>query len=47
MTKTVQSGFAQAKQWQITWKNSERWSNPVMGWTSTADPLSNLKVNAA
>lgn len=22
----------------------ERWSNPLMGWTSTADPMSNLKM---
>ena len=23
----------------------ERWSNPLMGWTSTADPVSNLSVS--
>jgi NADH dehydrogenase (ubiquinone) Fe-S protein 4 len=44
MNKTVQSAAANAKQWQITWKNKERWTNPLMGWTSTADPMSNLKV---
>lgn len=23
----------------------ERWENPLMGWTSTGDPLSNTEVN--
>lgn len=23
----------------------ERWSNPLMGWTSTADPVSNMQLN--
>ena len=22
----------------------ERWSNPLMGWTSTADPMSNVQL---
>ena len=43
--KTLQSGGATGHLWQITWKNEERWSNPLMGWTSTADPLSNLKLS--
>ena len=42
--KTMQSGDGNAYQWQISWKNRQRWSNPLMGWTSTADPLSNLKL---
>ena len=44
MNKTLQSGGATNHLWQITWKNQERWSNPLMGWTSTADPMSNLKL---
>lgn len=24
--------------------NRQRWENPLMGWTSTGDPLSNMKV---
>jgi NADH dehydrogenase (ubiquinone) Fe-S protein 4 len=42
--KTMQSGFAKSHQWNITWKNQERWSNPLMGWTSSADPLTSLKL---
>jgi NADH dehydrogenase (ubiquinone) Fe-S protein 4 len=41
---TLQSGRRKARQWQITWKAQERWSNPLMGWTSTADPMSNLRL---
>lgn len=26
-------------------KSTERWSNPLMGWTSTADPLSNAAMH--
>ena len=44
MNKTLKSGGATGHLWQISWKNEERWSNPLMGWTSTADPLSNLKL---
>lgn len=44
INKTLQSGGAVNHLWQISWKNQERWSNPLMGWTSTADPMSNLKL---
>jgi NADH dehydrogenase (ubiquinone) Fe-S protein 4 len=44
MNKTLQSGQKFVHQWQIYWKNTERWSNPLMGWTSSADPMSNVKV---
>lgn len=47
MNKTLQSGQKFVDQWQIYWKNSERWTNPLMGWTSSADPMSNVKVNLA
>jgi hypothetical protein len=43
--KSLQSGQRLSHQWQITWKHTERWSNPLMGWTSTADPMSNVKLN--
>lgn len=33
-----------SKAWVLHWKVEERWSNPLMGWTSTADPLSNLEL---
>ena len=43
--KSVQSGQAYAHQWQITWKNEERWKNPLMGWGSSADPMAQVKVS--
>lgn len=42
--KSTQSGQAFAHQWQITWKNAERWTNPLMGWSSSADPMAQVKV---
>jgi NADH dehydrogenase (ubiquinone) Fe-S protein 4 len=45
MNKTLSSGSAYAHQWQLTWKNQKRWSNPLMGWTSSSDPMSNVKLN--
>jgi hypothetical protein len=43
--KSVQSGQAHAHQWQITWPNQERWKNPLMGWVSSADPMSQVFVS--
>ena len=31
-------------QWEIKWESQATWSNPLTGWTSGADPLSNLTV---
>lgn len=31
--------------WCISFDERERWENPLMGWASTADPLSNLNVS--
>ena len=42
--KTVQSGTKYAHQWQIRWKTSVKWRNPLMGWTSSADPMGNVQV---
>eukprot|EP00045_Choanoeca_perplexa_P022337 m.9150 g.9150 ORF g.9150 m.9150 type:complete len:162 (+) comp9372_c0_seq1:20-505(+) len=39
----MQSG-AHKKQWVLTWDTQERWTNPLMGWGSTADPMSNLDL---
>eukprot|EP00312_Isochrysidales_sp_CCMP1244_P004108 CAMPEP_0196689676 /NCGR_PEP_ID=MMETSP1090-20130531/18778_1 /TAXON_ID=37098 /ORGANISM="Isochrysis sp, Strain CCMP1244" /LENGTH=199 /DNA_ID=CAMNT_0042028707 /DNA_START=20 /DNA_END=619 /DNA_ORIENTATION=+ len=32
--------------WKISWddENTQRWSNPLMGWTSTRDPFSNTPM---
>ncbi|XP_075157415.1 NADH:ubiquinone oxidoreductase subunit 18 [Haematobia irritans] len=43
----MQSGTNNLHTWQIDFDNRERWENPLMGWTSTGDPLSNMQVNFA
>jgi hypothetical protein len=44
--KTLQSGDRFDNLWQIKWqRDAERWSNPLMGWTSTADPMSNVQLD--
>ena len=32
--------------WKMQWEDQQtkRWSNPLMGWTSTSDPLSNTHM---
>jgi len=42
--KSNQSGDKNVHHWQITWPNQERWTNPLMGWTSSADPMSTMKL---
>uniref|UniRef100_A0A336ME65 NADH dehydrogenase [ubiquinone] iron-sulfur protein 4, mitochondrial n=1 Tax=Culicoides sonorensis TaxID=179676 RepID=A0A336ME65_CULSO len=41
---SMQSGTNNLHHWEIEFDNRERWENPLMGWTSTGDPLSNMKV---
>eukprot|EP00631_Chrysoreinhardia_giraudii_P008538 CAMPEP_0197429326 /NCGR_PEP_ID=MMETSP1170-20131217/43561_1 /TAXON_ID=54406 /ORGANISM="Sarcinochrysis sp, Strain CCMP770" /LENGTH=242 /DNA_ID=CAMNT_0042957153 /DNA_START=12 /DNA_END=740 /DNA_ORIENTATION=- len=38
------SSIHNTKAWCLTWKTDDRWSNPLMGWTSTSDPLSNHEI---
>lgn len=38
----MQSGTNNLRSWRIEFDNRERWENPLMGWSSTADPLSNM-----
>ncbi|XP_067635955.1 NADH dehydrogenase [ubiquinone] iron-sulfur protein 4, mitochondrial [Eurosta solidaginis] len=40
----MQSGTDNIHHWQIEFDNRERWENPLMGWTSSGDPLSNMQV---
>ncbi|XP_068154909.1 NADH dehydrogenase [ubiquinone] iron-sulfur protein 4, mitochondrial [Drosophila tropicalis] len=40
----MQSGTDNLNKWQIEFDNRERWENPLMGWASTGDPLSNMNV---
>ncbi|CAI6349993.1 unnamed protein product [Macrosiphum euphorbiae] len=44
-TKNVmQSGTDNTHNWVMEFDNRERWENPLMGWTSSGDPLSNMKI---
>ncbi|XP_063818090.1 NADH dehydrogenase [ubiquinone] iron-sulfur protein 4, mitochondrial [Pseudophryne corroboree] len=38
----MQSGVQNTKKWRLDFDTRERWENPLMGWASTADPLSNM-----
>jgi len=38
------SGSARLRGWYLKFPNQERWSNPVMGWTSSADPMTSVKL---
>ena len=38
----MQSGTNNLNTWRIEFDNRERWENPLMGWCSSADPLSNM-----
>ena len=39
---TAQSGTEATHKWRIEFETQQRWENPVMGWASSGDPLSNL-----
>ncbi|XP_069483365.1 NADH dehydrogenase [ubiquinone] iron-sulfur protein 4, mitochondrial [Ambystoma mexicanum] len=41
----TQSGVNNTKKWNINFDTRERWENPLMGWASTADPLSNMVLS--
>ncbi|XP_060521606.1 NADH dehydrogenase [ubiquinone] iron-sulfur protein 4, mitochondrial [Cylas formicarius] len=40
----MQSGTNNLGHWEMDFDARERWENPLMGWSSTGDPLSNMKV---
>jgi NADH dehydrogenase (ubiquinone) Fe-S protein 4 len=40
----MQSGTHRTHKWRIEFDTRERWENPLMGWTSSADPLSMIDV---
>ncbi|XP_053214562.1 NADH dehydrogenase [ubiquinone] iron-sulfur protein 4, mitochondrial-like [Panonychus citri] len=40
----MQSGNKNTNTWKLDFENRERWENPLMGWTSTGDPISNLSL---
>ncbi|XP_041046308.1 NADH dehydrogenase [ubiquinone] iron-sulfur protein 4, mitochondrial [Carcharodon carcharias] len=41
----MQSGVNNTKLWKMVFDTKERWENPLMGWASTADPLSNTELS--
>ncbi|MFH4978561.1 hypothetical protein AB6A40_005270 [Gnathostoma spinigerum] len=43
--EATQSGSQNTKVWKIELDNRPRWENPLMGWASTGDPLSNISMN--
>ncbi|XP_058459182.1 NADH dehydrogenase [ubiquinone] iron-sulfur protein 4, mitochondrial [Malaya genurostris] len=43
----MQSGTDNIHHWTIEFDNRERWENPLMGWASSGDPLSNMRVDFA
>ncbi|KPL99862.1 NADH dehydrogenase [ubiquinone] iron-sulfur protein 4, mitochondrial-like protein [Sarcoptes scabiei] len=43
----MQSGTFDTKLWRLDFENRARWENPLMGWTSTGDPHSNLNITFA
>ena len=44
--QTVQNSTQNMLNWKLQWEDDQtkRWSNPLMGWTSTSDPLSNTHM---
>lgn len=40
----MQSGTYQTHKWKLEFDNQQRWENPLMGWGSTGDPISNLNL---
>jgi NADH dehydrogenase (ubiquinone) Fe-S protein 4 len=44
--QTVQNATQNMIAWRLQWEDdhTKRWSNPLMGWTSTSDPLSNTHM---
>ncbi|KAK0181350.1 hypothetical protein PV327_003642 [Microctonus hyperodae] len=43
----MQSGTNNINFWQMDFDTRERWENQLMGWSSSGDPMSNLKVEFA
>uniref|UniRef100_A0A2D4JUL5 NADH dehydrogenase [ubiquinone] iron-sulfur protein 4, mitochondrial n=1 Tax=Micrurus paraensis TaxID=1970185 RepID=A0A2D4JUL5_9SAUR len=40
----MQAGVNNTKKWKMEFDTRERWENPLMGWASSADPLSNMQL---
>ncbi|KAF5740607.1 NADH dehydrogenase [Tripterygium wilfordii] len=38
----TQQGSGKVGRWQINFLSTQKWENPLMGWTSTGDPYANV-----
>lgn len=43
----MQSGTADTHVWALEFETRQRWENETIGWTSSGDPLSNLRLSFA
>ncbi|XP_030746507.1 NADH dehydrogenase [ubiquinone] iron-sulfur protein 4, mitochondrial-like [Sitophilus oryzae] len=43
----MQSGTRGLDHWEVDFDTRERWENPLMGWSSSGDAISNIKLNFA
>ncbi|GMS83574.1 hypothetical protein PENTCL1PPCAC_5749, partial [Pristionchus entomophagus] len=43
--EATQQGWNNTKGWRIELDNRGRWENPLIGWASSGDPLSNLSMH--
>ncbi|XP_066593397.1 NADH dehydrogenase [ubiquinone] iron-sulfur protein 4, mitochondrial [Prorops nasuta] len=43
----MQSGTSNTHHWEIDYETRKRWENHLIGWTSSADPLSHVKIQFA
>lgn len=41
----MQSGTFGNNKWRLRWDTQERFENPLMGWASSSDPLSNMQLS--
>lgn len=40
----TQAAYGTTSGWVLAYQHEDRWTNPMMGWTSTRDPYTNLKL---
>ncbi|KAJ0100843.1 hypothetical protein Patl1_05939 [Pistacia atlantica] len=38
----IQQGSGKVGRWKINFMSTQKWENPLMGWTSTRDPYANV-----
>ena len=38
------SGVEKMRGWQLYFQHEQKWSNPLTGWTSSADPMTSIKM---